>query len=113
MINVDEGGAIRVVRGDTGELAVTPRYEDGEVYRLKEGEEIRFLVYLFPEKPLLEKGSDAQGEDGAVAFYFSAAETDLPVGVYGYRAKLVGSDGAEIARIDTFIGATAGRFEVI
>lgn len=113
MIKIDELGAIRVVRGDTGEFTVTPKTEDGEVYRLNEGERICFLVFVFPEKPLIEKESDAQSEDGSILFSFSSADTDLPVGVYGYRAKLIGSDGEEITRVDTFIGARAGRFEVV
>lgn len=113
MVRIDEAGRIQVVRKDTGSFTITPKYEDGEIYRLKDGEFVRFIVYTLPEKPLLQKESDTQAEDGSIEFYLSSADTDLPETTYGYRAKLVGSDGEEIDRIDTFIGAEAGRFEVI
>ncbi len=113
MIQICENGMIRVVRGDTGAFTITPKYENGEIYKLGDGERIRFLVYASPKKPLIEKESDTQSEDGSVRFDFSAADTDIPETVYKYRAKMIRSDGTEIDRVDTFIGADAGRFEVI
>lgn len=113
MIKIDESGRIQVVRKDTGSFTITPKYEDGEIYHLKDGEFVRFIVYTLPEKPILQKESGNQAEDGSVEFYLFSAETDLPETTYGYRAKLIGRNGEEIDRIDTFIGAENGRFEVI
>lgn len=113
MIKIDESGRIQVVRKDTGSFAITPKKDDGEIYRLKDGEFVRFVVFVMPENPLLQKESGTQAEDGSVEFYLASAETDLPETTYGYRAKLIGKNGEEIDRIDTFIGAEAGRFEVI
>lgn len=115
MIKIDESGRIQVVRKDTGSFTITPKYrdEDEEIYRLKDGEVIRFIVYVYPEKPLLTKENGSQAEDGSVEFYLTSEDTDLPETTYGYRAKLIGRNGEEIDRIDTFIGAEAGRFEVI
>lgn len=113
MIKIDESGRIQIVRKDTGSFTITPKYKDGETYRLKYGESIRFIVYTLPEKPLLQKESGTQAEDGSIEFYLASADTDLPETTYGYRAKLIGRNGEEIDRIDTFIGAENGKFEVI
>ena len=113
MIKIDESGRIQLVRKDTGSFTITPKCEDGEVYRLKDGEFVRFIVYIYPEKPIMQKDSSVQAEDGSIEFYLTSADTDLPETTYGYRAKLIGSDGEEIDRIDTFIGAENGKFEVI
>lgn len=113
MIKIDESGRIQVVRKDTGSFTITPKYKDGEICRLKDGEFVRFIVYIQPENPLLQKESGKQAEDGSVEFYLSSADTDLPERNYGYRAKLIGQNGEEIDRIDTFIGAENGKFEVI
>lgn len=113
MIRIDARGTIQIVRKDTGSFTITPKKDDGEIYRLKDGEFVRFVVFVTPEKTIMQKESGTQEEDGSIEFYLTSADTDLPETVYGYRAKLIGKNGEEIERIDTFIGAEAGRFEVI
>lgn len=118
MIKIDESGRIRVVRGDTGAFTVIPLNpvlpgREKTPYRLGEGEKIRFIVFVYPENPLLTKESSSQAEDGSVEFYLESADTDLPESTYGYRAKLIKADGQTEISVDTFIGADAGRFEVI
>lgn len=90
-------------RGDSAEIIITPYLEGGEEpYLLREGERIVFTVETLDRKQaVIEKSSDMQDETGAVSFFLSPEETDLPRGSYCWTAKLIGAEGE---LIDTFIG---------
>lgn len=98
-----DGLNLTLPRGDSAEIIITPYVgESEEPYLLGEGEQIAFTVEtLNRERAVIEKVSAEQDETGAVSFFISPEETDLPRGSYCWTAKLIGA-GGEL--IDTFIG---------
>lgn len=101
-----DGLNLTLPRGDSAEIAITPRLEGGEEsYFLGEGESIIFTVETTDRKrAVIEKTANEQDETGAVSFFLSPSETDLPRGSYCYTAKLIGAEGE---LIDTFIGGVS------
>ena len=101
-----DGLNLTLPRGDSAEIAITPRLEGGEEpYFLGEGESIVFTVETTDRKrAVIEKIANEQDETGAVSFFLSPSETDLPRGGYCYTAKLIGAEGE---LIDTFIGGVS------
>ncbi len=100
---IANGTTITIASGNQVEIAITPlNVETGEPYLLSEGQKVVFSVRQYKDyDPVIIKESDLQGEDGAVVFYFSSDETNVPRGSYCWMADLV-DNGGEI--IDTFIG---------
>lgn len=98
-----DGLNLTLPRGDSAEIIITPYVgESEEPYLLGEGESIAFTVETPDrERRIIEKTSAEQDETGAVSFFLSPEETDLPCGSYCWTAKLIGA-GGEL--IDTFIG---------
>lgn len=100
------GYNLTLPRGDSAEIAITPFIEGTEEpYFLAEGEKIVFSVETLDRKEtVIEKSADSQDETGAVSFYLSPEETDLPRGSYCWTAKLI-NESDEL--IDTFIGGVS------
>ena len=101
-----DGLNLTLPRGDSAEIIITPYVgESEEPYFIGEGEQIAFTVEtLNRERAVIEKVSAEQDETGAVSFFLSPEETDLPRGSYCWTAKLIGA-GGEL--IDTFIGGVS------
>lgn len=98
-----DGLNLTLPRGDSAEIAITLYIgESEEPYFLGEDEHIAFTVETADRmRAVIEKTANEQDETGAVCFFLSPEETDLPRGSYCYTAKLISSEGE---LIDTFIG---------
>lgn len=103
MAIISNGTTITIAAGNQIDIGITPfDSETGKPYMLSDGEKVVFSVRQYKDyDPVIRKESDLQGEDGAVAFYLSADDTNVPRGSYCWMADLVDSSGDII---DTFIG---------
>ena len=96
-----DGTSITIPAGDSAEIAITP-HSGEDIYLLGAGEKVIFSVFpVKGSKPIIEKTSEVQKEDGAILFSLTPEDTSIPRGSYCWTAKLVDGSGE---LIDTFIG---------
>ena len=103
MAIISNGTTITIAAGNQIDIGITLfDSETGKPYMLSDGQKVVFSVRQYKDyDPVIRKESDLQGENGAVAFYWSADDTNVPRGSYCWMADLVDSSGDII---DTFIG---------
>ena len=98
------GTSVRMVRGDTVEITIEIKDQDGDVYTPTGGDAVRFALkknYSDPEPLILKDCTDLQ-------LHIDAAETKkLAFGLYVYDIELTKEDGT----VDTFI--SRAKWEIL